>query len=280
MSDERTLELISAAVDGELSDAERAELDRLIGESPEARRLHADLGRINSIMSKLPLLAPPETLHHRIMSAISLPVVKTKQPILGWLGKPEPFTVLRYGVATAAGAVLAAVLIDSPPRFADTADIEELVGTMAPNRQRNATDIVDSFSFRADGLESRVLLERRNGALLLDIQVEADELVDVTVNFADAGARLDALAQNQDALESIEIVDQTLRVRARGRRQLTALLHRVGDAALKDSDKIDIEFSSDGKLLQRRSLTPTWEFEKASSIWGVHGANSEEQGDD
>jgi len=258
MSDERILELVSAAADGELNNDERVELDRLLAASPEARRFQSDLGRIQSILSRLPELDPPETLHSRVLGAVSLPAAKTRQPLFGWLRHPATFTVLRYGMATIAGAVLAAALIESQPEFGETADISELVGTIAPDRDRTAADILDSYAFRADGLESRVLLERRNGALLLDIQVDAHSPVDIAVRFAAAGARLDALAQNENAPEFIEIAGQTLRVRARGRRQLTALLRRVDDTASEVTEKIELEFSSDGKLLQRASLTPAW----------------------
>lgn len=258
MSSERILELVSAAADGTLTDEERADLDRLLEESPEARRFHDDLGRIDSIMRKLPELVPPEALHDRIMAGTSLPLARQRRPIFGWLDSLAPFAVLRYGMATAAGLVLAAVFYESQPKFAETADITELVGTMAPDRNRAAADILDTYAFRAGGVESRVLLERRHGALVLDIQVDSDEPVDISVTLAAGGVRFDALAQSGDSLESIEIAGQTLRIRALGRRQLTALLHRVDDAAFEGKEKIELEFSSNGKLLQRGSLTPAW----------------------
>jgi hypothetical protein len=257
MSSERILELVSAAADSALTDEERDLLDRLLEESPEARRFHDDLGRIDSIMRRLPELVPPEALHDRIMAGTSLPLARQRRPIFAWLDSLTPFPVLRYGIATAAGLVLAMVFYESQPNFTETVDITELVGTMAPNRDRTAAEILDTYEFRAEGLESRVLLERRHGALLLDIQVDSDEPVDIAVDLSAAGARVDALVQTENSLESIEIAGQTLRVRALGRRQLTALLHRVDDA-VEGREKIELEFSSDGKLLQRGSLAAAW----------------------
>jgi hypothetical protein len=262
MTDERTFELVSAAADGELNDVEQAELDRLLEQSPEVRRFHADLGRVNSIMRKVPELTPPETLHDRIMTATSLPAARTHKAApgtrFGRPGWPAPSAVLRYGLATAAGLVLAVGFYESQSEFNDRGDIMELVGTMAPNHDRTAAGILDSYSFRTGGLESQIFLERRNGALLLDIQVDADKPIDISVDLAAAGARLDALAQTGSSFESIEISGQTLRVRALGRRQLTALLHRVDDAALTGRETIELQFSSEGKLLQRGSLIPAW----------------------
>jgi anti-sigma factor RsiW len=262
MNDERIIDLVNAATDGELSSDERAELDRLFEQSPEARRLRDEIDRIDSILRKVPELTPPETLHGRIMADIALPSPGKRQRMIvskaGWPGSLDPFTVLRYGMATAAGIVLAMAFYESRPGISQPADISELVGTMAANRDRHEANIVDTFAFHAERMDGQVSLERRNGMLLLDIRVDADEPVDISVDLAAAGARLNALAQIGSSLESIEITDHVLRVRARGRRQLTAVLHRVNDTAFSGGDTIELEFSSGGKLLQRGSLTPAW----------------------
>jgi hypothetical protein len=261
MSHERLTELVSVATDDALSSDERAELDRLIEQSPEARRFRDEINRIDSILSKLPDLTPPETLHDRIMAAISLPSTRSWQRRLAskvaWPVSLEPSIVLRYGMATAAGIVLATVLYESHPGISQPADITELFGTMAPGRGRQEADIVDTFAFRAEGIDARLSLERRDGALLLDIRVDAAESVGISVDLAAAGARLNALAQTGYPLEAIEITGHVLHVRGRGRSQLTALLHRIDDTA-SAGDTIELEFSSDGKLLQRGSLTPAW----------------------
>jgi RNase P/RNase MRP subunit p29 len=160
-------------------------------------------------------------------------------------------------MATAVGLVLAAVFYEGRG-ISSPADLTELVGTMAPNRERDASSVVDSYEFRATGVEGQVSLERRNGMLLLDIRVDAETPIDISVNLASAGVRLQALAQAEGSLESIEIDGPMLRMRAEGRRQLTALLERVEDARLPHEETIGLEFSSKGRLLQRGSLTPTW----------------------
>ena len=262
MSNERVLELISAAADGALSDEDREELGRLLEESPEARRLHSDLERLDSFLRKVPELTPPGSLHDRIMASTSLPRVEKKQrmamPKFAWFGSLTPSGLLRYGVATAAGVLLAAGLYESQPRIAGTPDFTDLVGTMSPSRPRAAAEIVDTYSIHEAGLEGQVSLERRDGLLLLEIAVDADTPVDISVDFASAGTRLDALMQHENPFESIEITGRTLRVRAHGRRQVTALLQPNEEAGSDRTEKINIEFSSKGKLLQRGSLTPAW----------------------
>lgn len=260
MSQERAYELLSAAADGELKDEEQAELDRLLEASPEMSRFRTELLHIDAILRKVPDVAPPGTLHDRIIASVSLPTVKPRPEVkqgFSWFGSPTPFTALRYGMATAAGLVLAAAFYESRG-ISEPVDLTELVGSMAPDRQRDDSVVLDTFAFHGEGIESHVSLERRNGMLLLEIRIDAEASVEISVDLGSAGARLEALAQTEDSLESIEIDGRVLRMRAQGRRQLTALLKRAEDAGQQGRNTMDLEFSSDGRLLQRGSLTPAW----------------------
>jgi hypothetical protein len=137
------------------------------------------------------------------------------------------------------------------------ADLTELVGSMAPKRERSGADLLDTYEFRDAGIQCLLSLERRNGMLLLDIRVDADAPVDISVDLADAGVRLEALAQMENSLESIETDGRSLRIRAQGQRQLTALLQRAEEPG-RQGEPINLKFSVNGRLLQRGTLTPAW----------------------
>lgn len=261
MSDERLFELLSAAADGELSAAEEADLKRLLVSSPDAERYREELGRIDTILGQAPDLTPPESLHDRIMGSISLPSVRTvRRPVEsgpGWFGSMTSFAALRYAAAAAAGLLLTVALYESRD-VSDPLDIAELVGAMAPNRDGSASDVLDTFALHAEGINSRVSLERRNGMLLLDVRIDSEAPVDITVDLASAGTRLQALAQTQGTLDFIELSGRNLRMRAHGQRHVTVLLEHAADAAGQGRKTISLEFSSDGGLLQRGSLTAAW----------------------
>jgi hypothetical protein len=161
-------------------------------------------------------------------------------------------------VATAAGAVLAAAFYESQADFGGTPDIMQIVGTMAADRSRAGDKVLDTHTFRTATVKSEISLERHEDALLLDIHVDAEEPVTISFYFSAAGVRVDAIVQDGRSLESIEITEQGLRVRARGRRNLTALLQRGEDTEFTGEAKIDLDYSSDGKVLQRGALTATW----------------------
>jgi hypothetical protein len=260
MSEQRILELLSAEADGELPGADRAELERLLAASPAAARFRQDLHRIDSILRKVPDVAPPETLHDRIMRSVSPSPARprrqrTKQRF-GWFSE-TPFVAVRYGMAAAAGLLVATAFYESRG-FSATPDLTELVGSMAPNGNRGASNVLDAYTFAAEGIDGRLSLQKRNGMLLLDIDVDAERPLDILMDLGAAGVRLAALAQTDDPLQAIETDGRVLRLRAHGRRQATALLERAGFARRTGSETINLEFSSEGRLLQRGSLTPAW----------------------
>lgn len=259
MSDERILRLVSAAADDALSAAEQVELERLRKTSPEAQRFGADLEQLESLLGQVAPLDPPEKLHDQIMDRVVAPAaVRPAHTIFAWPRPLAPQFVLRYGLAAALGMLLMVVFYESQQQLTTSMDIADLVGTMAPNGNRSDVDILDTFAFHVAGIESLVQLERRDGALILDIQIDADEPVDIFVDFSAAGVLLDALTQTGSPLESIELAGHSLKIRALGRRRFTALLHRVDHTAFAEEAKITLEFSSNGQLLQQGSLIPAW----------------------
>lgn len=258
MTDQRTLELVSAAADGELNASEQAELEQLLESSAEARKFQTELAEMDSLLAKVPAIEPPSSLHTQIVNCITLPQEKADTSLLGWLRPPQFMPVLRYGLAAAAGLLLAASFYESQSLFPSNDDFDDLVGTMAPSRVVAEADIIDTFDFRSDGLKSLVQLQRRNNDIYLDIQIEADGSLDISVDMSGTGVRPGALAQLDNSLESIVVKDQALQIRATGQRRLTVLLRRVDDASIAEEAKITLEFSSDGRLLEQGSLQATW----------------------
>ena len=257
MTDQRELELISAAIDGELDIDERAELDLLLESSEEACELKAELEQLDSLLKDVPDLEPPESLHAHIMTHAKPQGLQSKPSILDWLRPLIPGAGLRYALAAAAGALLAAVFINSQSMLPGTTDFADLVGTMAPDTASADANIIDSFAVREEGLESLVQLRLSGSVLFLDIHVDTAERLNISIDLGGAGLWPDALAQIDGHFESIAIAGQALQIEALGMQGLTILLRRVDDAAFGGEAKIALEFSSEGILLQRGALTAT-----------------------
>jgi hypothetical protein len=153
--------------------------------------------------------------------------------------------------------LLAVVFINTQPMLPGTTGFADLVGTMAPDIDSADANIIDSFAVREEGLESLVQLRLSGSVLFLDIHVDTAERLDISVDLGGAGLWPEALTQVEGHFESIAIAGQALQIEALGKQRMTILLRRVDDAAFAGEAKITLEFSSEGTLLQRGTLTAT-----------------------
>ena len=238
MTDERNLELVSAGVDGELNGDEQIELNSLLESSAEARELQSELEELDSILNKVPDVEPPSSLQAQIMARVEQQPTKTKSSAVNWWRDLMPGAGLRYALATGAGALIALIVIGGVPPVPNTVDYSDLVGTMSPGTDLGSTEILDSFSFRQDGLESLIQLRLSGGITFLDIQANSEQPLDISVDPGDAG--------------------QVVQVQALGQQRLTILLHREDDAVHSGEARITLEISSEGKLLDQGELKATW----------------------
>lgn len=89
------LDLVSAAVDGELNDAERAGLDSHLAVCPECRDEYLEMWRASKLCSNLPMVSVPPDLTREIRQELVRKVASTKpQPTKesfwrGWFCTPQ-----------------------------------------------------------------------------------------------------------------------------------------------------------------------------------------------
>lgn len=254
MINERTIELIHAGLDGELEEAGEAELRKVLEESEEARHYHSELRRLSVFLDKVPDQDMPEGLHARITADISLPA---RTPINSVLTFGQLPAFLRYGFAAAAGLVLAVAIYEQREELRVPADYSGMVGTMTSSGPEGVRKELDTLSFDVDGASGDVSLERRNGSLVLQVELDAVKPLDFTFDFSDDGLEFEAFAQVASRLESVQYADGVLRGRANGRQQRFAvLLHPAGAEAAGSGSRIDLEFSRQGTAIHTGWLEP------------------------
>lgn len=105
------LELLTAAVDGELSPRQRRQLARLLKSKPEARRVYDELRGDSRELQALPLIPAPSDLHQTIVEAAARlpaprPASQPRQP-------RQPRPVPGWALYAAAAVVLLAVGLTS-----------------------------------------------------------------------------------------------------------------------------------------------------------------------
>lgn len=257
--EQRHLDLINAAIDGERLDAEAsAELDSLLAGSAEARKFKEELERVDTALRAVPAMEPPTDLQRSLLRQIPAQKSSGKNSAWHWLRDLRPGAGLRYALAASAGALVVALIFNGPATIDQSADPSVLVGTMIPNSARNESEVVASYAFRDGSNESRIELQRFENALLLDVRIAAGSPLDLAIGLANTGLEPDALAQFDGSVDSIAMSGEGIRLRAIGNQQVTILLRRAGSAAPATGATIALEFSSDGQVLERGSLPATW----------------------
>jgi anti-sigma factor RsiW len=136
MIDPKTIELMNRVLDGAATEPERADLDRALTSSPEARVLYDEMGRLVRRLDSAPMADLPAGLHPRVVSAVDALGIRHAVPsseehgFFSWLRAAIAPQGLRYastfGLGLAAGAVILAVVRPGTP-----VDPSQVSGTLA-----------------------------------------------------------------------------------------------------------------------------------------------------
>lgn len=194
MTDERTLELIHAGLDGELAASDRSDLLRRLEADPDAYALHQQLGQIAGALSRLPLMAQPPELHQRVLQATrrSAHVISSRE---------RRAQIVRYGLAMAAGMVLAVVGLSLTETGRPTFDPIELAGTMG-RQATHPTKAVATRQVVAPDLNGSIALSPAAGRWLLIFDLDSAQPVTVSATYEAAAFRLNGLAQVDSGVSS------------------------------------------------------------------------------
>lgn len=248
MKDPAIIELIQAGIDGELDDAGRAELDRLLAGSEDARRIHGELAAVANWLDRAEPLEPPADLHARIVSSIELPAPRRRGFSFGRMGSP-----LGYGLAAAAGVVLTlGVLGQRAPMGA--ADTHGLSGTMAP--LESAAEVATRRFAYADG-QGEVRLTRVPDGYRLDMALDNEVPAAWQLDLGASGLVLDSLARQQGAPDRVDWRGGIVSGAPQTTVRWFAILHATGATGTVAAEQINIRLYRDEAPVYTGSLDPT-----------------------
>jgi len=246
MVDERTLDLINADIDGELTPEQSQELDAILEASADARTMRSELLRLTNLLDNQPAVNPPADLAQNILQQIKLPEPAGSFSLSGLFSSFQPATA---GLAFAAGLLATVSFYELAPDNNPGFDTAGMVGTMIANPGDRSTDLADNMSFSEPGLTGSVSLQSGKEIFALEFNLESTDTVEIEVAFAEAGLGFGGIAHavidHKAADESYEISGGTLRVINQGRQSFTVFLLNAGrnDGG---SREITIDVSSGG----------------------------------
>lgn len=246
MLDDRAKDLINREIDGELSDSERARCMALLDESESAREYRAELSRLDELLARVPSLELPEEVRRRIFAQIELPRPrKWFTHMAGWMqGRP-----ISYGIAAAAGLLVATAIYELAPAPRGASDLSSLVGTLARGNGLEAVDQLGSLDVEHEAVDGRIVLSGNDDLKLLRFEVNSQSPVDIEVDLAGAGLAFGGFAQEGESVPGpVAYSEGRLRVASLGSRRFTLVLRDDGEV-VEHAGGIAVSVSQEGEIL-------------------------------
>lgn len=200
MNDTRQLELLNAAVDDELDEGGRAELEALLASSESARAEFEEIEKLVEFIDRTPTVEPPPELRHRIVAGITLPLPKRK-----WLGFFDTWTnfgravprTAQFAIAVVTGAALtvgAYTISGSVPGGIPT---DQLVGTMTSGTASNSSRTVSEVPVETAVVNGNATLELVDDHWVIgfDLKPERAVVIDVRIDGSDKAPLRLAIAE-------------------------------------------------------------------------------------
>ena len=249
--DEKYTDLIHAEIDGEISDAEKAELQTFLAGNAEARTLHEDLSALCSILESVESEEPPRHMRYVIMNAVKplgTQPVKTPSGFLGSLKGLFAAPALRYATVFAAGVALTLSLVNSGQisnRVFD--DVTGLVGTVA-----NPIDakLENSVSVTETEVSGTVSLRSMGSMLILDFDLVAKDPIEIAADYTDKTIWFNGFAQLESSGTTISADTGRVTLQMEGKRRYAVYLHNAGGR----ETTVNLRFMAGGDVVHETSL--------------------------
>lgn len=247
--EQKYIDLINAAIDGEISDAERADLEAFLDGSAEGRKLHDELSSFCAALDGVEPEYPPPYLRHVIMNSITPARAAEESP--GFLQILLATPALKYAATFAAGVFLTLSIVNSGQvsnRAFD--DVAGLVGTMAdPVNARLASSIsVDEID-----LAGTVSLRSAGSLLILDFDLVSKDHVEVEADYSDPSIWFNGFAQLESTGTSVSAEAGRVRLGMQGKRRYAVFLHNKGGR----QTSVSLRFTANGEVIHEARLDYT-----------------------
>ncbi len=244
--EQKYTDLINAAIDGEISDAEKADLDAFLASSDEGRGLYDELANLCGVLDAYETAEPPTHLRHVIMN--NIPTAAKPEP------EPHPllsllsFPALRYAGTFAAGVLVALVIIDSS-RVSSRAfdDVTGLVGTVAEPFESVGASMISVDEL---GVAGTVSLRNAGSIMILDFDLVSKDHIEIEADYKDPSIWFNGFAQLESKDTTVAAADGRVRLGMRGKRRYAVYLHNQRG----HETQVNLRFLADGEVVHEATL--------------------------
>lgn len=244
--EQKYTDLINAALDGEISAGERAELEAFLARSEEGRALHDELASLCSTLDELDREEPPVHLRHVIMN--SAPPTPKPDAQTGFLHTLLGMPAFKYAFTFAAGVILALSVVDSNQvsnRAFD--DVTGLVGTIAQPVDSTLASAVSVDELDVAGIVS---LRSAGSLMILDFDLVSKDHIEIEAGYSDPSIWFNGFAQLESDDTTVAAAPGRVRVGMKGKRRYAVFLHNRGE----HETTVNLRFLADGEVVHEASL--------------------------
>lgn len=244
MLEERTLNLINADVDGELTVAEKEELDQILETSSEARAMRNELLKLSNLLESVPVPSPPPELSKQVLDQLRPPSSASRFTLAGVFKAFQPVTA---GLAFAAGLLLTVGFYEISPQESKTESAVSMVGTMVVGRPSGLNLLENNLYFASEGFSGTVSLVENKGLYILNFDLNSDNRKQIEVGLDRTGLSFGGFAEtpghSDTVVDSVNISGGTLRVASQGKQKFAVFLRGTESGQDIAADLITIDFS-------------------------------------
>ncbi len=250
MPNESYEELMSAEIDGELSEEEKVLLDKHLISNPDAQKVRAQMTKLSETLDKVQEVQPPSDLGRDIMAAlppVQRPVANAVRPRF----RVARLSVLKYGYAFAAGIILGLILHQAVAKRTTTIDLNDLYGSMTPRVVGGGWQPADGMSFTSDNLTGSVQLAQLGSTMVLEFDFDSIGTVEISVKYDPQLVQFAAYNPKTSGNLSLTGVNGSLSLKCEDNRQHFLL---VMTSPQKIPTTFNVEFLVGGRIVDARAL--------------------------
>jgi len=239
-------DLINADIDGEISDAEKIELQAFLDENNEGRALHAELASLCATLDGAEQEEPPTFMRHIIMNAV--PPTRATEESPGFLQILLATPALKYAATFAAGVFLTLSIVNSS-QISEQAfdDVTGLVGTVADPIH---ADLEDTVAVTGPEVAGTVSLRSAGSLLILDFDLVARDHIEIETEYTDRTIWFNGFAQLESEGTTVSAEAGLVRLGMEGKRRYAVYLHNPGGR----ETTVSLRFMAAGEIVHESTL--------------------------
>jgi len=239
-------DLINADIDGEISDAERIELQAFLNENDEGRALHDELASLCTTLERVEQEEPPPYMRHIIMN--SVPPTRPADESPGFLRALLATPALKYSVTFAAGVFLTLSIVNSS-QLSNQAfdDVTSLVGTVA---EPIHSDLEGTVAITKPEVAGTVSLRSAGSLLILDFDLVATDHIEVEAEYTDRTIWFNGFAQLESEGTTVSAESGRVTLGMDGKRRYAVYLHNPSGR----ETTVSLRFTAGGEFLHESTL--------------------------